>query len=119
MFVRGDERIKGVNESFVANAIAPFRRQSRRLAIAAVVPLPVAVESWVPIGLAVLESGLLAKVQVADAQRGLFWHIAGPRRPPTHPALLLEEAAHGVERAARPATGEEQVWAFRFDHQFF
>jgi len=46
-------------------------------------------------------------------------NVAGPWGPPTHAALVLKEAAHGIKSSARASARQQQALALSFYDDFF
>src|SRR6185436_5336511 len=108
IFLRRHERIECVTKALVLNAAAQIFWNHMRFAVRAVARLPNRVKTAIPIRRTILKGGLLAHVEVRNAQRAPARNVRGPRRPPTHAALLLKKMINCVKRPARTSTGEQQ-----------
>src|ERR1035441_8055070 len=89
ILVRRHQRIERVAEAFVLDAAAQGIGYFVRLAVSAIVRLPLRLEPGKPIWLAILERGPAADIKIGKAQGRTMGDGRGPRRPPANAALVL------------------------------
>ena len=116
ILLRGHQRVKGVAETLVLDAAAQRLWNEAGWTICAIVRLPLRVEPGEPIRVAILKCRPAPDIQIRHAQVPAIGESRRLGRPPTHSALVLQEAIHRVERPSRPAAGQQQASSLHLHH---